>query len=106
MYCDSAHYYSENEKIIAYSNVKIVKDKNLNLYGEKLNYDGENNTAIISKNVVLINNESKLTTNKLEFNLKEEKIQYNSSSRIINNNQDIQSNKGIYLCLIVCLDCC
>jgi len=72
MYCDSAHYYSENEKIIAYSNVKIVKDKNLNLYGEKLNYDGENNTAIISKNVVLINNESQLTTNKLEFNLEEE----------------------------------
>ena len=97
MYCDSAHYYSQNEKIIAYSNVKIVKDKNLNLYGEKLNYDGENNIAIISKNVVLINNESQLTTNKLEFNLEEEKIQYNSRSRIINNNQDIQSNKGIYL---------
>ena len=56
MYCDSAHYYSQYEKIIAFSNVKIIKDKNLNLYGEKLNYDGENNIAIISKNVVLINN--------------------------------------------------
>ena len=96
MYCDSAHYFSQKEKIIAYSNVKLIRDENLHLSGEKLNYDGENDIAIISKNVVLINNESKLTTNKIKFNLQEEKIQYDSRSRIINNNQDIQSNKGIY----------
>ena len=55
MFCDSAYYFSENEKIIAFNNIKITKGDNLNLYGEKLNYDGENNLAVISTNVIFKN---------------------------------------------------
>ena len=63
MFCDSAYYFSENEKIIAFNNIKITKGDNLNLYGEKLNYDGENNLAVISSNVLFKNNKRQLTTN-------------------------------------------
>ena len=96
MFCDSAYYFSENEKIIAFNNIKITKDDNLNLYGEKLNYDGENNLAVISSNVLFKNNKSQLTTNELKFNLKENIIYYETKSRIIKENQDIRSNIGSY----------
>ena len=96
MFCDSAYYFSENEKIIAFNNIKITKGDNLNLYGEKLNYDGENNLAVISSNVLFKNNKSQLTTNELKFNLKENIIYYETKSRIIKENQDIRSNIGSY----------
>ena len=96
MFCDSAYYFSENEKIIAFNNIKITKDDDLNLYGDKLNYDGENNLAVISSNVLFKNNKSQLTTNELKFNLKENIIYYETKSRIIKENQDIRSNVGSY----------
>ena len=96
MFCDSAYYFSENEKIIAFNNIKITKGDNLNLYGEKLNYDGENNLAVISSNVLFKNNKSQLTTNELKFKLKENIIYYETKSRIIKENQDIRSNIGCY----------
>ena len=42
MFCDSAHYFSEKEKIIAYENVKVKKGDSINISGDILNYDGEN----------------------------------------------------------------
>ena len=96
MFSDSAHYYSKVEKIIAFNNIKITKGDSLNLLGDNLNYDGENNLAVISKNVELHSNNAKLTTNKLEYNLQDNIIEYRSRSKIILDDQEIESNKGKY----------
>ena len=89
MFCDSAHYYSEKEKIIAFKNVKITQGDSINLYGEKLNYDGEKSVAVISKNVVFKNSNSNLKSNQLTYNINEEKIIYVTRSSIVKNEKNI-----------------
>ena len=96
MFCDSAHYYSEKEKIIAFKNVKITKGDSINLYGEKLNYDGEKSIAVISKNVVFKNSNSNLKSNQLTYNINEEKIFYVTRSSIVKNEKNISSNEGVF----------
>ena len=38
MYCDSAHHYKNEEKIQAFSNVRIIQEDSVNIFGEKLIY--------------------------------------------------------------------
>ena len=96
MFCDSAYYYSQKEKIIAFRNIKISKGDSINLYGEKLNYDGEKSIAVISKNVIFKNKNSNLKSKQLTYNIKEEKIFYVTRSKIVKNEQNITSNKGVF----------
>ena len=96
MFCDSAHYFSEKEKIIAYENVKVKKGDSINISGDILNYDGENKIAIISKNVILINKENILNSQRLIYNIQKKKISFNSLSKISKGNQKISAKKGIY----------
>ena len=96
MFCDSAHYFSEKEKIIAYENVKVKKGDSINISGDILNYDGENKVAIISRNVILINKENILKSQRLIYNIQKKKISFNSLSEISKGNQKISAKKGIY----------
>lgn len=96
MFCDSAHYFSEKEKIIAYESVKVKKGDSIDISGDILNYDGENKIAIISKNVILINKENILNSQRLIYNIQKKKISFNSLSEISKGNQKISAKKGTY----------
>ena len=96
MFCDSAYYFSTQEKIIAFNNIKITNNDNVNLFGNKLNYDGEKGIAIISENVVFDTENKKLKTKKLKYNIVDDIIQYENRSEIIKKDESIISNKGTY----------
>ena len=96
MLCDSAYYYSDQEKIRAFNNIKIFKGDNTSLYGDILEYNGKDNIAIISKNVVFKNNKNTIKSEQIIFNIKEDYTLYNTRSEIINSKQKIISNKGKY----------
>ena len=96
MFCDSAYYFFEKEKIIAFNNIKINKGDSISLIGEKLNYDGEKGVAIISKNVIFKNTTSDLGSDKLTYDINKEIIFYNSRSQIVKDKQKISSNKGMF----------
>ena len=96
MLCDSAYYYSNQEKIRAFNNIKIFKEDNISLYGDILEYNGKDNIAIISKNVVFKNNKNTIKSEQIIFNIKEDYTLYNTRSEIFNSKQKIISNKGKY----------
>ena len=96
MICDSAYYYSKEEKIQAFNNITIYNKEGLNITGKTLNYDGEKGLAVISGNVICKNNESILESQKTTFNIKDNYISYNSKSKIKDKEQEISSIKGKY----------
>tara|TARA_B110000263_G_scaffold110800_2_gene96873 strand:- start:1230 stop:2720 length:1491 start_codon:yes stop_codon:yes gene_type:complete len=96
MLCDSAYYYSNQERIKAFNNIKIYRGDSINLYGDALNYNGKDNIAVISRNVIFKNNKNTLKSEEIIFNIKEDHAFYNTRSEIINLKQKIISNKGEY----------
>ena len=71
MLCDSAYYYSNQERIKAFNNIKIYRGDSINLYGDVLDYNGKDNIAIISRNVILKSNKNTLKSEEIIFNIKE-----------------------------------
>ncbi|MBE50380.1 MAG: hypothetical protein CMP51_01665 [Flavobacteriales bacterium] len=96
MECDSSYHYKNSNKIIAFSNIKIEKEKSLKVYGNKLIYYGNKNSGEIIDSVVLYRGETKLKTNKIKFNLDSNIIYYKEKTKIIDNKLEIESNKGWY----------
>jgi len=96
MLCDSAYYYSNQEKIEAFNNVKLFKGDSIKLYGNYLKYNGKESIAVISKNVIFKHNRETLTSEKITLNLIDDYAYYDSRSQIIHQDQNISSNKGEY----------
>lgn len=96
MTCDSAYHYSKTNKIVAFSNVNINKSDTLNLSGDKLYYDANSKYAKVVGNVKLENNQNKLYTNQVNYDMNEDILYYDSFGEIIDKNQRITSKKGVY----------
>ena len=96
MYCDSAHFNSVSNTVDAYSNVHIVQNDSLNLYGDYLNYDGNTKLAKVRDNVILIHGDSKLYTDFLDYDRNTNTGKYFNHGHIIDVNNDLQSDNGYY----------
>lgn len=96
MDCDSAYFYSESNKIDAFSRIHISQGDTLHLYGEKLFYDGDIEIAKMRENVKLIDKQTVLTTQYMDYNLKDNIGYYYNNGNIINANNKLRSNKGFY----------
>jgi len=68
LFCDSAYFFQKENKINAYSNVRIKVSDTLDIYGDTLIYDGNTKIAEIINNVKLVDNNTTLTTNYLNYN--------------------------------------
>ena len=69
MTCDSAYHYIDKEKMKAFGSVKVYDDK-INLSGNQLIYFGNNQSLIISNNVILEDGEMTLKTDEITYNIK------------------------------------
>ena len=96
MYCDSAHHNSKTNAVEAYGNVHIIQNDSLDLYGDYLNYDGNTKLAKVRDNVRLINGESRLFTDFLDFDRNTNLATYFNHGKILDKQNDLQSNKGYY----------
>jgi lipopolysaccharide export system protein LptA len=96
MFCDSAYFYSDKNQIDAFGNISIHQGDTLHLYGEELNYDGNSKVAQIRKKVKLIDKETVLTTNYLDFKVAEDIGYYMNGGNIVNNENNLSSEIGYY----------
>ncbi|MBN2347398.1 MAG: organic solvent tolerance protein OstA [Bacteroidales bacterium] len=96
MYCDSAYFYSEINTLDAFSNVYINQGDTLHLYGDFLNYNGNTRLAKMKRNVKLINKETTLLTDTLDFDLRENIGYYTHKANITNEDNHLTSEKGYY----------
>jgi lipopolysaccharide export system protein LptA len=96
MYCDSAYYYKTKNQVKAFSKVHIMQGDTLNLYGNYLFYDGSVGNAFVRDNVELIDKETHLYTDSLNYDVKNRIARYNDKGRITNAKNTLTSVIGVY----------
>ncbi|KPK83480.1 MAG: hypothetical protein AMS27_12710 [Bacteroides sp. SM23_62_1] len=96
MYCDSAYFYPDENYVRAYHHIHIEQGDTLDLYGDLLTYDGTEKIARMRHNVKLIDKESVLTTEQLDFNVEEKVGYYFNGGEIRNGDNLLQSILGHY----------
>ncbi|MEI8202475.1 MAG: OstA-like protein [Bacteroidota bacterium] len=96
LYCDSAWFYTNRNAIDAFGSVHIKMSDTLNIYSEKLTYNGDNKTAELIDNVKLVDKQTVLTTNKLLYDRKTEIANYNEGGKIVDKENTLTSLKGYY----------
>ena len=96
VYCDSAHHFNEENKIISFGNVRMQTDST-NISCRKLVFDSKNNSAKLSGNVTIKNNLNYLFTSHLFINFSEDYANYNNGGIVIQNKDTIISKKCKYM---------
>jgi lipopolysaccharide export system protein LptA len=96
MTCDSAYYYKKKDQVKAFSKVHIEQGDTLDLYGDYLFYDGASENATVTGSVELIDKETHLYTEAIEYNLKNRIARYNNNGRITNADNTLTSIIGVF----------
>lgn len=96
LFCDSAYLNENKNEIEAFGNVRINQADSIFLNGDYLNYQGNDKTARVERNVVLTDGEMTLYTPRLDYNLKTKIGYYQDSGRIINNENTLTSKTGSF----------
>jgi lipopolysaccharide export system protein LptA len=96
MTCDSAYYYKAKNQVKAYSKVHIEQGDTLDLYGNYLFYDATSEQAMVTGNVELVDKETHLFTNAIDYDVKNKIARYNDHGRITNADNTLTSIIGIY----------
>jgi lipopolysaccharide export system protein LptA len=96
MYCDSAYFYSDSNYIDAFGHIHIKQGDTLHLYGELLHYNGNERMAQVRKKVRLVDTETVLKTENLDFNIKDNVGYYFDGGVIVNKENKLTSKTGYY----------
>jgi len=96
MLCDSAHWFPDKNQVNAFGRIHIKQGDTLDIFGDYLFYDGTTEKAPLEGNAELIDKETHLFTNKIDYDAKNEIAQYTDSGRITNGQNKLTSKKGIY----------
>lgn len=96
MTCDSAVLYQEKNTFEAFDNVHIVQGDTINIYSDHLVYDGNTKIAHLTSNVRMIDKESVLTTNILDYNMGSKVGTYVEGGKIVNKDVTLTSKNGYY----------
>ena len=96
LYCDSAYFFQIDNRVDAFSNVRIRMSDTLNIYGDTLKYDGNTKIAEIYNNVKLVDNQTILTTNFLNYSRNSGIASYYTGGKIIDKENILTSRIGHY----------
>ncbi|MDN3584290.1 OstA-like protein [Mucilaginibacter flavus] len=93
---DSAYFYPQDNAFDAFSNVNINQGDTLNIYSDKLNYNGNTKIAILTNNVRMIDRDAILTTNYLTYNTATRIGTYTGGGKLVNKDNVLVSKNGYY----------
>jgi len=96
MDCDSAWFYRDENRIEAYGHIYIRQQDTLNLWGDYLDYNGDTKLAKVKKNVRLKDQEMTLETEWLEYDLENKVAYYPAQGKIRNGTDRLRSRVGTY----------
>jgi len=94
--CDSAVFYVNDNIFDAFRNVHINQGDTINIYSDRLNYNGNTKVAHLTNNVRMIDRESTLTTNILDYNMGSKVGTYVSGGKIVSKDVTLTSKNGYY----------
>ena len=96
LFCDSAYNYEDSNKVDAFGHVHIIQGDTLNLYGDKIKYEGNSRIAQVNGNVKLVNKSIVLTTDELTFDLRTNIGNYHTWGKIVDTSNVLVSKIGRY----------
>jgi len=96
MYCDSAYFYSKENRFQAFSNIKIIDD-NVTITADSLHYTSATSIAQLRGDVLFVDDDTRLTTSYLDYNSKERIGYYYNKGKITDSENVLTSEKGTYL---------
>jgi lipopolysaccharide export system protein LptA len=94
--CDSAVFYTSRNYFEAYENVHINQADTINIYSDRLTYDGNSKLAHLTSNVRMIDKTSTLTTNVLDYNMLTKIGTYVTGGKIVNRDGIVITSKNGY----------
>ena len=96
MACDSAYLYDNDRVVQAYGMIHMQQGDTLHLYGESVRYDANIKKAEVRKNVRLIDGESVVETQFLDFDVQNNLGYYFNGGEIRNGENILKSERGYY----------
>ncbi|GAA4320411.1 hypothetical protein GCM10023149_19670 [Mucilaginibacter gynuensis] len=93
---DSAYFYPQDNAFDAFSNVNISQGDTLNIFSDKLNYNGNTKIAILTDNVKMVDKDATLTTNYLTYNTAARIGTYTGGGKLVNKDNTLTSKNGWY----------
>lgn len=96
MRSDSAYFYAQDNAFDAFGNVNITQGDTLNIFSDKLNYNGNTKVAILTDNVKMVDKDATLTTNYLTYNTATRIGTYTGGGKIVNKDNTLTSKNGYY----------
>lgn len=96
MNCDSAWYYDDTNQVFAFSRIHIWQGDTIHIWGQYLTYNGDSGKAVMTDSVVLADNEMRLFTEKVDYDVNTQVANYDTGGRILNGDNTLTSIVGIY----------
>lgn len=96
MFCDSAWAYNKKNAVDAFGKVHIISNDTVHLWANFLNFDGNTEIAKATGNVILKDPQITLTTEQLDFDLKNNVSYYNNYGKIVDSTNTLTSIIGRY----------
>lgn len=96
LYCDSAYSYVETNSIDAFSNVHIVQGDTFHLYCDTLKYNGDTKKGQLFNNIRLKDQEMLLTTQRMNYDMNKNLAYYFGGGKIVDSENILTSKIGHY----------
>jgi lipopolysaccharide export system protein LptA len=96
MTCDSAYLYDNDRVVEAFGSIHVQQGDTLHLYGDRLRYMGETKKAEVRQNVRLVDNETTVHTDYLDFDIQNNYGHYFHGGVVTNENATLSSREGYY----------
>ncbi|WP_295767329.1 OstA-like protein [uncultured Mucilaginibacter sp.] len=93
---DSSYLYKTRNSFDAFGNVNINQGDTLNVYGDKLYYNGNTHVALVTNNVRMVDRDATLTTNYLTYNTATKIGTYTGGGKLVNKDNTLTSKNGYY----------
>jgi len=93
---DSAYFHQAQNTFDAFGHVVISQGDTLNIYSDKLNYNGNTKIAILTDNVRMVDKDASLTTNYLTYNTATKFGTYTGGGKLVNKDNTLTSKNGYY----------
>jgi lipopolysaccharide export system protein LptA len=96
MRSDSAYFHQTENSFDALGHVVIHQGDTLNIYADKLHYDGNTKIADLTDNVVMLDKDARLTTDHFSYNTATRIGTYTAGGKIVDKTNTLTSTNGYY----------
>ena len=96
MWCDSLYAYTTTNMVDAFGNVHIVRGDTLNMYADFIKYNGDTKIAKARRNVKLIDKQTTLITDSLDYDMVSDLAYYNYGGTVKDTANVLTSRIGQY----------